>query len=408
MKIVITNYTGDRQNWGCQSTSLGLIRFLRKHLGEVEISTLPLKSKFPGLNHVPQEQLRLELVEMMRNQKNSMRILEATYSEKEIAALADADLVLFQGEGTMVGTKFYNAENLFSAPIAASRMFGKSVWSINQTVFSLDVDFTRFATEVYNTVFEKNFAREPASLHFLREVGVNNTALLPDLAFYDTLECTDDPTPGFPALSGMARIESLAPALFLRVAEEIVERHGGVCVVASADADMQVADQLSQKFGEKVHVLGSSATRHEAFATIKAAPFFVSGRYHMNIFAAKAATPFIPFLSNTHKNEGLSEMLVYPMTPRQLDSDYNIVPDLARMEEEASDLAARLRNASTSIYQFLDQANIFGDSRELPDYSKFLPPRDTRGDAVTYFRALNTAGQRRGLMGFLKKIVGRS
>lgn len=30
MRIVVTNYTGDRGNWGCQATSRELLRFLQE------------------------------------------------------------------------------------------------------------------------------------------------------------------------------------------------------------------------------------------------------------------------------------------------------------------------------------------------------------------------------------------
>ncbi|MDP9840773.1 hypothetical protein J2T09_005561 [Neorhizobium huautlense] len=406
MKVVITNYTGDRQNWGCQSTSLGLIRYLKRHLGEVEIATIPLKSKFPDIKRVPRGDLRAELVDMMRGGKAAMRTLLATYNEGEIAALSDADLVLFQGEGTMVGNKFYNSENLFSAPIAANRMFGKPVWSINQTVFSLDTEFTKFASEAFNTVFERNFVREPASLRFMRDAGVRDAALLPDLAFYDDLDTNEVSPAAYPAFSGLARIESLDPKLLLRMVGEIVSRHGGLSIVASTDLDLDFADLATKSFGDRIQLVGKDRTRQEAFEAIKAAPFFFSGRYHMNIYAAKAGTPFVQFLSNTHKNLGLSWMLNYPLMPREVVPNYDVAADIEYLNSNAENLSRELKSASGLIYGFLDRTNIFDENRGDHNFGGRLPSTYSTLSSPSYLDALNGVKQRSGFMRAVRSLIG--
>jgi len=393
LKVVITNYTGDRQNWGCQSTSRGLERFLAHHLPGVQIATLPLRSQFPRLKGVPRGELRKELLAILRGTSTSPRLLEGVYDEHEIRHLREADLVLFQGEGTMVGTSFYNGENLLVAPIAAAKLFQKPVWSINQTVFSLDETFTKFLVEAYSTAFERNYLREAASLGYLQGLSVPNCALLPDLAFYDT-EASGERSvePGFAAMSGMARIERLPGSLFEETAGALIDRYLKLVFLASTNMDMAMAELLKARFGNGIElVMGSSRSRKEAFSAIQSAKVFVSGRYHMNIFSAKAGTPFIPFLSNTHKNLGLTQMLGYPIAPRLFSEDYSLLPDLERVERERAVLSTKLRNSSEAIRCFLDGANIFSQDGAKHDFADQVERANAAfGEAESsYFQTLN-------------------
>ena len=393
MKVVITNYTGDRQNWGCQSTSRGLERFLTHHLPEIQIASLPLRSQFPRLKGVPREELRKELSSVLRGKSVSSHLLEGIYDAHEIRLLREADLVLFQGEGTMVGTSFYNGENLLVAPIAAAKLFQKPVWSINQTVFSLDEAFTELLVEAYSTAFERNYLREAASLKYLRRLGIPNCALLPDLAFYDTEASGEGSVePRFAAMSGMARIERLPSGLFEETARTLIDRYSRLVFLASTNMDIAMAESLKARFGSDIElVMGSSSSRKEAFSTIRSADVFVSGRYHMNIFSAKAGTPFIPFLSNTHKNLGLSQMLGYPIAPRIFSEDYSLLPDLERVEHERPLLASRLKESTDAILSFLDGANIFSREGVKHDFADHVEPFASPASETekVYFRTLN-------------------
>lgn len=40
MRIVVTNYTGDRGNWGCQATSRELLRFLQETAPDRDASSI--------------------------------------------------------------------------------------------------------------------------------------------------------------------------------------------------------------------------------------------------------------------------------------------------------------------------------------------------------------------------------
>ena len=50
-----------------------------------------------------------------------------------------------------------------------------------------------------------------------------------------------------------------------------------------------------------------------AMAVIAKAYVVIGGRQHPNIFAAMQTVPFIPLKGNTHKMEGVVELLKYPM-----------------------------------------------------------------------------------------------
>ncbi|MGQ2907578.1 MAG: polysaccharide pyruvyl transferase family protein [Aliihoeflea sp.] len=391
MKIAITNYTGDRQNWGCQSTSRGLERFLTKHAPGAEITTLPLRSKFPDLKGIPRAELRQELDDILHGRSQSLRIARAIYTEEELHELEHADLVLFQGEGTMVGTTFYNGENLLVAPIVCTKLFEKPVWSINQTVFSIEPTFTGFMAEVYRTVFERNFVREAASRSYLQEMGVE-CSLVPDMAFYDDLasDGTQSAASGtYAALSGMARIERLPEATFLNIAGQLIDRYSRVVIVASTNMDTEMAARAKARFGDQLEIIGADQPRQRAYEAIRDAEVFVSGRYHMNIFAAKAVTPFLSFLSNTHKNHGLNQMLGYPLSPKLLDENYDLRADLDWIEAHRDELVGTLVKSRDAISRFLDSANIFEASSADVDFRPTGSVDEPVVEDADYFRVLN-------------------
>lgn len=55
MRNVVTNYTGDRGNWGCQATSRELLRFLQETVPDRDantITTVPLPTPHAFDRHV--------------------------------------------------------------------------------------------------------------------------------------------------------------------------------------------------------------------------------------------------------------------------------------------------------------------------------------------------------------------
>jgi hypothetical protein len=51
MKVVVTNYTGDRGNWGCQTTSRNLLAYLGEVFSNAPapvITTVPLPAHHPS------------------------------------------------------------------------------------------------------------------------------------------------------------------------------------------------------------------------------------------------------------------------------------------------------------------------------------------------------------------------
>ena len=64
----------------------------------------------------------------------------------------------------------------------------------------------------------------------------------------------------------------------------------------------------AQAAGANVLPLGSVPWKH-VFSLLKQAKLVMSGRYHINIFAALSGTPFIAMETNTRKMAGLFELL---------------------------------------------------------------------------------------------------
>lgn len=356
LRIAITNYTGNRKNWGCQSTSIGLANILAKCSGRPNIGYLELKSRVGSFLKCSRRELRKEVLSYCQTGRSSLveGLYEAIYQADERALLAASDLILFQGEGTMVGTNFYNAESLLIAPVVAKVRHNKEVWSVNQTIFSLDAEFSEFLAGAYNRIFSVVSVREPASLRFAHAIGIRGCKLVPDFAFSE-IQPGSPPTRGrYAAMSGMARIERVPVAQCLQVASALIERYGHLVFMASTPQDLAMAQDLKHTLGGGFEILSDQVSREDVYSAITSADIFVSGRYHMNIFAAKAGVPFVPVLSNTHKNIGLNELLSYPVAPVQSDRVDAIIDNIDAVRDQHRQLSRHLLERSARVIRFVN------------------------------------------------------
>jgi polysaccharide pyruvyl transferase WcaK-like protein len=81
--------------------------------------------------------------------------------------------------------------------------------------------------------------------------------------------------------------------------------------LANAKTDMYIAKKLQAKYG--FTIFGFPEKYDRAMAVIAKAYIVIGGRQHPNIFAAMQGVPFVPLKGNTHKMEGVVELLKYPI-----------------------------------------------------------------------------------------------
>ena len=113
MGAAVLNFTGGRANWGCQATSIGLYRFLKHVLnpqGFTKIDTIPYPpSHLQDVWHQKIHGKRIRRI--LASQDPSLadlKFLEGLCRSRfrhYVDIVKNADVVFFQGEGTMGASK---------------------------------------------------------------------------------------------------------------------------------------------------------------------------------------------------------------------------------------------------------------------------------------------------------------
>jgi polysaccharide pyruvyl transferase WcaK-like protein len=266
----------------------------------------------------------------------------------------------FQAEGTMTGTEFCEGARLLLLPHVAKMVFGKPVISINQTVYSSNPGFRPILCSAYRS-HDLVCVREPASLEFLHQLGLNGAMLVPDTAFLTPMSAEDPRTLLEPApkdryfcVSGSALMITgdVSPQGLAELIQSVYRRSGLTPVfLCSTIHDRQFAEFVSGWPGRTfpLHRVAVERTYQQVARVLSGAEFLLSGRYHMSILAAVAQTPFVLLASNSYKNRGLAELLDYPLGVREFSDAGAVLSDVAYVLARRSELSEHLERAVRSV-----------------------------------------------------------
>jgi polysaccharide pyruvyl transferase WcaK-like protein len=312
MRIVVTNYTGDRGNWGCQATSRNLLAFLRRTFSTdaaAEISTIPLPAGHPvdSLFEVVHGDRIRAIYANTEPGTAELNFLDALARERFGSAYErarQADVVVFQGEGSVGPSFYFSTPILFALPFLAAHLWKKPVLSLNQTLYASTDEEKAILRSIFNS-FDLIAVREMASYRFAREIGISRTVLCPDMALGDFDHAlpgiAQTPRQGYFCVSGSAAIRSVA------------ERHGlkPVFMVSRRKDESILAMAGSELGGIPFDVVSSenSPEVESVLPVLRSAKFVIGGRYHTAVSALSQSTPVILLPGNTFKSEGIGPML---------------------------------------------------------------------------------------------------
>jgi polysaccharide pyruvyl transferase WcaK-like protein len=157
--------------------------------------------------------------------------------------------------------------------------------------------------------------REPLSLRYLAEYGIAATQAA-DCLFL--MEGGDERELDLPELESSKKHALYTPgvlAAFGRVSGEGVRRDVSQLRQAGYEVFFHVVETEDEQFaldaaqaGARILPLGCLNWR-QVLPFLRRMEMVVSGRYHMNIFAALAGVPFLPLSTNTGKMAGVLELL---------------------------------------------------------------------------------------------------
>ena len=347
LRVCIINFTGERKNWGCQATSWELVRILNRLWPQpktFKLEVIPLLPHHALDREIPTHhghEIRAAFANPNPTEDQKQRINKTSRKRylHYVDILKRADLVLFQAEGTMTGTDFLRAERLLLLPWLATHVFNKPVISINQTLFSANNDFSQILFTVLNS-FSQVWVRESASYKWLQANGFKNVRLVPDTAFltdpldhgkvWKVIEGKD-----YFCVTGSAALFKDDIPNYLKAIRSVADATGLFPVfLCSTGRDLLLLKYAKEHWPEGSFGQVNRNLIYPAVAyCLGKAHFLVGGRYHLSILAAINGTPSVLIRTNTHKLNGLVEMLKVNWPIREISQQELLVADACQCLE---------------------------------------------------------------------------
>ncbi|MBZ9678120.1 polysaccharide pyruvyl transferase family protein [Mesorhizobium sp. ES1-1] len=415
MKICILNYTGDRGNWGCQATSENLEQFLDRtfgNTGPVEINTVPFprEHKIDRLHEaIHGDRIRAVYAGDAVDER-SLALLEHLTVERfgrftEI--VHSADMVVFQGEGTVGPSSYLRNTRLFGLPFVAAKRWNKPVYSMNQSIYAASEADGRVLANLFNS-FALVSVREMTSLAYADRIGIRNAIICPDMAFAEHAAAEVlVPSERYFCVSGSAASEYYDHDAFVgcvrRISDTLSLRP---LFLYSRGNDRRLADAALSADD----VFDGAAIPHysQLAGLLRHASFVFGGRYHTAITALAQGTPAILLPGNTFKSEGIGPMMgvacpVFDVTETEteaiIEAAVAITSNLSLRRAEIMTSVIRMREAQRQFGRLL-LALIGHDSVAQQEactaIERMIPssPVDTRFDEI--YRNKNASAARRG------------
>ena len=322
MKIALLNDTSNHINWGCKATTGNLKTILQNRFAGAKFEFRHNPNLPWGMVKTYQNYLNRALLNHLSAEKDNetelhKQLLNLNFPD---LSLPLADRIYLNGEG-MLHDNSGHLPRLIGTLLHYKHR-GSWVGVINQTVdLQENAPALRILSDIYNKL-DHITVRDPRSLEILKNAGVNNCQLVPDAAFL----CR---APEIGKIE-KARREFALPDRYIAITGSSSLKPHSVDVLLSVYRTVQEITSLpivllgntktDHRLMKRIHVMNpdsilvdNSACFETAIAVISGAETFVSGRFHPMIFAAVAGTPIVPLGANTHKNNGLMEMLDYPI-----------------------------------------------------------------------------------------------
>lgn len=317
MKIALTNYTGGRSNWGCRATSIGLVDFLRNEClppdAQLDTVPLPVSHDMDWLHEAVHGHRLRAIYSSSHPNEADLELLEALVRERFGVyhdVVRDADMVVFQGEGSVGPGNFLRNVRLFGLPFLASRKWKKPVISLNQTIYAAGQDDRRVLASIF-CGFDIVAVREAASYFFAREMGLSDRLVCsPDMAFRDVQATTETVVSDerYFCVTGSAALKKLDERKIADAVDRIAGATGLTPVLLHSRR--QDRELLVNKLPASRSIGKDTMPDHRNMISLLAgAKFVFGGRYHSAVSALSQTTPPILLPGNTFKSEGIADLI---------------------------------------------------------------------------------------------------
>ena len=362
MKAAIINFTGGRENWGCQATSDEMLRFCRGIIArwpQSEIMLVPCLPKHAldsFIERVHGKRIRrIFAAECPR--PSDLRFLEGLVEQRfgaMIERVRSSDIVIFQGEGTMGPKVHFRGLRFFALPFLAKHLWRKPVVSLNQSFYAARPSDLAVAANIYRH-FDIVALREGQSYALYRGLGVGQPLLCPDLAFRarpaDGAGHEVD-SPYFCVTGSAAMDEYDLGAYALLIGELAASTGLRPLLLYSKQDDARLLSAVAEALPAGTYAAINSkhmATYDAILPILRDARFVIGGRYHTAVTALAQATPVILLPANTHKNEGLATMLGIDLPVHGIADRHAILAEAQVLMRPGNGRADAIRKALDTV-----------------------------------------------------------
>lgn len=315
MRIAYFINTFPSINWGGQATSSGIKLLAEKNYPNAEFVPLDipaLPGKWVRGIHEP------KLIRAILN--DDITSIEKTLKKLRVplSIFEGFDTVCFNGEGAIHSRSGYLIRLM--GMLYYFKHLGAFVSVLNQSVDLRQNELIRkVVAHVYGQM-DYVAAREPVSARELNALGIN-AELIPDAAYAlprltqeQIHQYTKDLNlpASFIGVTGSSALKKTSTTITDFLLTQIRDHYQlPIVFLANAKTDIALAEALQKK--HNLLIIKPPIRCEQAMAVIAKAHLIIGGRQHPNIFAAMHHVPFIPFEGNTHKMQGVVELLNYPM-----------------------------------------------------------------------------------------------
>ena len=325
MKIAYFINTFKSINWGGQATSSGIKYMLKESYPKADFIPLTL----PGLPFKKMKILRkyfeFRLVQsiLLDNLDQVYYYLDKMNVPKTI--FDDFSHICFNGEGAV----HYKSGHIrvFMGLLYIAKKQGKIVAAVNQTIdLNEDEILEKLLNKVYNSL-DFVSVREPLSFDYAKRIGIKDIQLIPDAVYglprmdeseIDVIVKRYDLPRKYITVTGSSILKR--DKISLEKMKKIIQYVQEYCQIpivfmANAKTDIWLAHKLKNEFD--LTIIEPPVKYHDAMAIFANAEMLIGGRQHPNIFAYIYKVPYVPFVGNTFKNEGVAMLQNYPLSPLQ-------------------------------------------------------------------------------------------
>lgn len=368
MTVLLINDTSAHANWGCGATSAGLKKMLAARYGDGAVLAVPAGrlpyGRWSVRGAMGERKARAVLDQDAPSRQDLASVLAGFGVDPQ--PIETADHVVVNGEG-MIHAKSRHLPKLLTA-LAYAKVLGKPASMVNQTVdLGARPDWLARTARVYGQL-DTVWVRDPISADALRAAGVAHARLVPDAAFLTVPGSPDDCAaaaaraglPGrFVALTGSSALKPRDVSAFGALCEATRAAFGlPLVMMASTKTDMKLATALNGTIGFAA-IIGPQTPWQEAVRLFGAAHALVGGRFHPMIFAALHGVPVLGLSGNTHKSEGLMQLLANPVPALAWGDDAALKAGLAAIAARRDDIGAGLARSAADAARQIEAAPLF-------------------------------------------------